>query len=205
MKKYPTIPKKPKGKTTKFWLFPKIDGSNIRAEWSEKKGFNKFGSRKRLLGKDQGLLYKSKYLIEAFEEDFSSIFKINKIKKAVCFFEFSGPGSFAGNHLETDEHQVTLIDVDIYNKGLISPEVFLEMFEKTNIPIPPLLYMGPVDHELRNEIEAGDFPGSTFEGVVAKGSFSKRHSVPNMFKIKNKNWISKVKEKFDKSLWEQLL
>ena len=46
MKQYPSIPglkelEKLKGR--KIYVFDKIDGSNIRAEWNPKKGFYKFG------------------------------------------------------------------------------------------------------------------------------------------------------------------
>ena len=38
------------------------------------------------------------------------------------FFEFYGANSFAGNH-EDEPHHLTLIDADIYKKGLISPKI----------------------------------------------------------------------------------
>jgi len=44
MKSYPSIP----GKHTNgipLTVFDKLDGSNIRAEWSKKRGFYKFGTR----------------------------------------------------------------------------------------------------------------------------------------------------------------
>ena len=48
MKEYPSIPYRIHGDLD-IIAFGKYDGSNIRAEWSQKKGFYKFGTRKRLL------------------------------------------------------------------------------------------------------------------------------------------------------------
>ena len=53
MKSYRSIPfanKIPENET--FYVFDKLDGSNIRAEWNPKKGFYKFGSRSQLLTPD---------------------------------------------------------------------------------------------------------------------------------------------------------
>lgn len=48
MKQYPSIPS---GiiKNKSFFCFQKIDGSNIRVEWTKKNGLYKFGTRRRLL------------------------------------------------------------------------------------------------------------------------------------------------------------
>ena len=51
MKTYPSIPRKIQN--VPVYAFDKLDGSNIRAEWSKKKGFYKYGTRKRLLGSDE--------------------------------------------------------------------------------------------------------------------------------------------------------
>jgi hypothetical protein len=114
MKQYPTIPKQlKKCNATKFWVFDKLDGSNIRAEWSKKRGFYKFGSRKRLLGTDQGILARAEELIRFYEERFTMRFGEFKIDRAICFFEFWGPSSFAGFHKKDDIlHRVSLIDID---------------------------------------------------------------------------------------------
>jgi hypothetical protein len=43
MKTYPSISRDIVGQP--IYAFDKLDGSNIRAEWSKKNGFHKFGSR----------------------------------------------------------------------------------------------------------------------------------------------------------------
>lgn len=79
MKEYPSIPTLPTQGSSSFahwkrnnnmseiYAFDKIDGSNIRAEWSSKRGFYKFGSRNRLLGSDQPIINKAEGLIKAQE------------------------------------------------------------------------------------------------------------------------------------------
>lgn len=195
MKQYPTIPKKPAGNCTSFWVFDKLDGSNIRAEWSVKRGFFKFGTRKRLLGSDQGVLAVAQGLADKEEKQFRSIFSHNKIEKAVCFFEFWGPKSFAGSHVANDSHRLTLIDVDVYKQGMMSPSGFLDLFHSSSIDIPAFLHHGPIDDNFRNLVKTSRLPGMTYEGVVCK-AWSKRKRTVEMFKIKSDAWISAVKAKY---------
>ena len=62
MKSYPTIPRQNR-RLNYAYVFDKLDGSNIRAEWNPKKGFYKFGSRTRLLGTDQEFIAEAQELI----------------------------------------------------------------------------------------------------------------------------------------------
>jgi hypothetical protein len=48
MKQYPSIPKEIRHDLY-CYLFSKLDGSNIRAEWNSKKGFYKFGTKHQLI------------------------------------------------------------------------------------------------------------------------------------------------------------
>lgn len=206
MKQYPSIPNKPQGDCTSFWVFDKIDGSNIRVEWTDKRGFFKYGSRKRLLGDDQGVLAKAKYLADAQESKFRDLFKYHRIDKAVCFFEFWGPKSFAGSHILNDEHHLTLIDLDIYKQGMVSPAKFLEIFESSQIETPKFLHYGDIDEAFRKTVRKRELPGMTFEGVVCK-AYSKRKRTVEMFKIKSEAWIAAVKAAYadNPKLMEQLL
>lgn len=177
-----------------IYAFDKLDGSNIRAEWSRKNKFYKFGTRKRLLGEDDPMLGEARQLIiNTFEQDLSDIFKKNRWDKAICFFEFYGPNSFAGLHEPTEEHQVTLFDVSYQNKGLMEPNDFLKQFG--SLKIANLLYHGKANVPFIESVQNGTLEGMTFEGVVCKGKL-KSPGLPWMFKIKNKKWIEKVKERY---------
>ena len=87
MKTYPSIA----GKIvdTDVYAFDKLDGSNIRAEWTRKtNSFVKFGSRKRLLGEDQGKIAVAKDMIsDIFLDELTRVFKDQRYDKVISFFE----------------------------------------------------------------------------------------------------------------------
>ena len=196
MKSYPSIPKYTEIsnkilKDRKWFVFSKEDGSNIRAEWSKKSGFHKFGSRRVLIGETTPILGESISLIRDKEEVFSKILMDNRIERCVLFFEFWGENSFAGNHAD-EEHVITLLDIDVFKKGILPPADFLKLFED-KIEIPKLLHHGKINSELIESVIDGTLDGMTFEGVVCKAKNPKKTLSPVMFKIKNKAWLDKLK------------
>lgn len=191
MKSYPSIEKRFAKKET-YYFFDKLDGSNIRAEWSKKKGFYKFGTRKRLLEEKEEGLGEAVTLIKALEKDFSDFAKKQKIDRFVAFFEFFGDNSFAGNH-EKETHKVVLIDLNIYKKGFLPPKEFMNLFENSNIEIPKLLYVGKPNQDFFESVWNGTLKGMTFEGVIGKRMIGKNSH--DYFKTKNKAWLDKLKEK----------
>lgn len=204
MKEYPSIPKDIRTDSP-IYAFDKLDGSNIRAEWSKKRGFYKFGSKTRLMGEDDKILGESIKLVrDKYESDLSKIFNEEKWDTVTCFFEFYGPSSFAGHHDLSEKHDVTLFDVDIYRQGLLSPAEFLTFFE--HLDIPKLLYYGKANSMFVESVRNGTLEGMTFEGVVCKAKGSKRFSMPIMFKIKNRAWLEKLKTRCqgDEKLFQQL-
>lgn len=191
MKSYPSIQKRFARKEV-YYFFDKLDGSNIRAEWSKKQGFYKFGSRTQLIDENHPLLGESVLLIKELEKEFSAYAKKNKVDRFVAFFEFLGENSFAGSH-EDEEHKVILIDVSEYKKGFMSPDDFLKTFENSNIEIPKLLYKGKPTEPFFESIKNGTLEGMTFEGVIGKRKIGK--TAHDYFKIKNNAWLDKLKEK----------
>lgn len=196
MKQYPSIPKI-KQSGSNFYVFDKIDGSNVRAEWSKKKGFHKFGSRKVLLGEagasdEQSLLGESIALMQGLSEPMSALFSSKGWQQVTCFFEFYGPSSFAGQHV-TEPHKVSLLDVNIQNKGMLDVRDFLDLFQGV-IETPKLLHQGSFTSEMEEAVKSGTLEGMTFEGIVAKAPISKKWEAPTMFKVKNRAWIDKVKQ-----------
>ena len=188
------------------YCFDKLDGSNIRAEWSRKhKAFVKFGSRSRLLGADNPILMQAVALIKnKYEEDLSRIFIDNRFENVVCFFEFFGPNSFAGNHLETDKHDVVLFDINLYKRGLIGPKEFLKLCG--SLHLPNLVHVGTVGKELELAVRSGLCEGITFEGVVCKSTILGKDRLPIMFKIKSNAWFDKLRNlcKGDENLFRKL-
>jgi hypothetical protein len=205
MKEYPSIPREIQ-RGMSVYAFDKIDGSNIRAEWSKKAGFYKFGSRTRLLGSDQGVLQKAEDMIrDGFSEPVTKIAKKQGWDRLILFFEFAGPQSFAGDHVEEDVHDVWLIDANPYKKGILPPKEFLSFFG--DLHIAPCLYHGPCDGDFVTSVRNSTLEGMTEEGVVCKAKTPKKTPAPVMFKIKSQRWLDRLKEhcQGDERLYQLLL
>lgn len=207
MKQYPSIPgpyhksKSPLGKPC--IAFFKYDGSNLRWEWTKKKGWFKFGTRSRLFDEsdeDFGVaipLFLNKYaepieriIIDKYEK---------KHKKAIVFTEFFGKQSFAGLHRPGDPKELILIDVNIHRKGLISPREFLKVFGNLHFSAKKV-YEGNFNKSFIESVRENE-DGDYFEGVVAKGG--KGHKLW-MIKVKTYHYKELLKNKFENwmDFWE---
>ncbi len=195
MKTYPSIDGKIIGKDV--YAFDKLDGSNIRAEWTRKtKSFVKFGSRKRLLGEDQGKIAVAKEMIsDIFLDELSKVFNDQRYDRVISFFELYGPNSFAGHHPDdASEFKVTLIDVAPYKKGILPPKEFTKWF--SGVDIPPVLYYGKPSDPFVRSVRRSELEGMTYEGVVCKiqHKIGRPHT---MFKIKSVAWPLELKDYCD--------
>lgn len=177
-----------------YYLFDKLDGSNLRAEWSPKQGFYKFGSRTQLLTPDQAPLYPFVgHFMERLAPELDKRFRAKKFERAVVFNEWHGPNSgFGSHHDPVEAMEATIIDIDVYKKGIMVPEAFLDFTE--GLPTPKLLYSGRLDVSMFHAVRERTMDGITFEGVVGKGEFSQKEGGPIMFKIKTNDWLNKLKE-----------
>jgi len=188
--------------------FDKLDGQNVRCQWDKKHGLHKFGSRKVLLSEDHGTMGRAINLtLEKYGEDLSRIFRDQRFEMVTCFFEFHGSKSFAGMHDPEDPTlTTTLIDIDIYKKGMPLARDFLKLFEG-KVEIPGVLYSGNPTVPFLDSVRNGTLEGMTFEGVVCKGAPLKRGYQPTMFKVKNHAWIEKVKTRYghDPKLLQEIL
>lgn len=177
------------------FLFDKMDGNNIRAEWSAKTGvLSRFGTRTHLLDETDPDLGRAIPLIKTQYGDISRVLrplaKKLSMQKVVLFFEFFGEQSFAGNHFDSQQMQVVLFDAHFQNKGIINPSEFLDYF--SGYDLAKLLYRGAWDRTLIPQIQNGTLDGMTFEGVVLKQN-RKYPRPPVMYKIKNSAWIDKLR------------
>jgi len=193
MKQYPSIPSKINSELD-IYAFDKLDGSNIRVEFSPKSGFSKFGTRRRLLSEKDDRLGKAITLFkEGWEPHLLKIFaKQRWHHNVVLFFEFFGEKSFAGYHHDDDIHKLVLIDVDVYKSGLVAPRDFIDIFG--SLSIPKLLYHGKCNVTFIESVKNSTLEGMSFEGVVCKAYRPKRGNI--MFKLKSQAWLDKVKDKF---------
>lgn len=164
MEQYPTIQHRSQVKTKGevFYAFDKLDGSNVRVEWTKKNGFHKFGRRKALLDNSNEFL---PLILSKYAEGLEEVFLKQRWPLVTVFFEFFGPTSFAGNHVH-EPHDVVLLDVRPFKKGILPPREFLKLFN--DMDIPKLLHKGPMSQEF---IEAGDKYHDEDVGLSYKQTF----------------------------------
>lgn len=179
---------------TPIYAYDKLDGSNIRAEWTRKNGFSKYGTRTRLLDSGHPFLGEAVGLFEEkYSDDLSRIFKKERWEKATVFFEYFGANSFAGWHDENEKHDVVLFDVHKYKQGLLTPPEFNKLFR--NVHTAELLYHGKPNQEFVQSVKDSTLEGMNFEGVICKGGLDNRRRLIQ-FKVKSTAWVSKLKNKF---------
>jgi len=203
VKEYPPIPDRVHGDLD-IVAFDKLDGSNIRAEWSQKKGFYKFGTRKRLLdesytdgaGLGNAITIFKKQWAKTLPPIFMKQRWIGKEMRVLCFFEYHGSKSFAGWHYNKPENmRLTLIDVNIHKRGLLSPAEFIKIFG--HLETPKVLYRGKANKTFIESVRNSALEGMTEEGVVCKAPnpSKKKTAKPVMFKLKSQIWYDKLREK----------
>lgn len=191
MEQYPSIPVIVQ--KTPIIAFDKIDGSNIRVEWSRKTGFYKYGTRTRLLDPNEKPLGEAKTLFEnKYANDLDKIYRTQKYERATAFLEFAGENSFAGNH-EEETHDLTLFDIHVYKQAFLPPKEFLKLYG--NLDIPNILYTGNPTEAFIKSVRERTLEDMTYEGVVCKGGLDSRRRVIS-FKIKSQDWLDAVKTKY---------
>lgn len=179
---------------TPIYAFDKLDGSNIRAEWTRKNGFTKFGTRRRLLDPNEKPFGEAiELFMNKYNDDLNQIFRKQRYERATAFMEFAGENSFAGFH-EQEPHDVTLFDVHVYKQGILTPKEYLKLFEN-KVDIAPVLFSGKITEDFAQSVRHSTLEGMTFEGVVCKGGLDNRRRVIT-FKMKSEAWFNKLRNKF---------
>lgn len=210
MKEYPKILGSGKSGSTKTEAviigtpcvaFYKYDGSNLRFEWNRKKGWYKFGTRRRLFDRTdeeygQAIdLFNSKYA-----DGIVTALKGHKLyrhaESCIAYAEFFGPHTFAGKHdpeflgvESNDPKELVLFDVNIHKRGFISPKDFVGLFG--SMPIAEVIYQGPFSPDFIDAVRNGEFPVK--EGIIAKGGTG--HDLW-MRKVKTLEYLDQLKTRF---------
>lgn len=196
MKQYPKIYDSSTFNASHCIAFNKYDGSNLRAEWRKKQGFYKFGTRKRLFDeKDEVFGCAIPLFMDKFSKKLEEIFSNNKIfhgvRDIICFAEFFGENSFAGQHVLEEEKKLVLFDVWLYKKGLIGPKDFVKLFSNNSFESAKVVYEGKFTGKLIEDVRKGVFKDKgVFEGVICKsGEFNDIQ----MCKVKTNEYLEKLK------------
>ena len=193
MKTYNSIPFWKKGHFGKACIgFDKLDGSNIRAEWSRKKykkghedlGWYKFGTRRQMMDRTHDQFGNAiDVFLNKYAEDLVRVFCDNKnyskIESVTIFGEYVGENSFAGLHPDPeDAMDFILFDVNPYKKGIISPFEFIDNFG--HLHIPEIVYEGNYNKQLVYDVRDGKY--DVKEGLIVRGLTKK-----------NQLWMCKLK------------
>jgi len=196
MLQYPSImgaSKSPIGKPC--FAFVKYDGSNLRWEWSPKKGWNKFGTRRQLFDASTPLFSQAIPLFMNGMGD-EIVYRTKQIVKSperiTAFTEFLGPSSFAGNHVEDEEKELRLFDVFLFKKAFVSPKQFIEVYG--SMPqAAEVVYSGNLNRQFILDVREGKYNVS--EGVIAKGD-------GYMVKIKTAKYFEMLRHQY-KDRWTE--
>lgn len=197
MKQYPSIPS---GIGAQFFemenaaVFEKLDGTNFRVAWSRKKGFSKFGSRRRLFDQtDQQFGFAVGLFNQTLAEPLAKILTDARLQEALLFGELWGDKSFAGFFEPDDPLRISIFDACFDKKGFLSPQDFRKSFEG-RVPTPRFLGQHHWTRGFVDRVFNGEIEGASFEGVV--GKIKARGGELLMAKAKTRVWLEAVKAKF---------
>lgn len=178
--------------------FDKPDGSNLRFEYSKKRGFYKFGTRGMMIDESHETfgfavtLFQEKYTLELDKIFRSKDYR--DILSFVCFAELVGTKSAFGQHeFGNDVFDIILFDVDRYKKGMVPPKTFVKDFGP--LGIPRVVYEGNLNKELVARVKKNEFGLS--EGVICKGVTQTKKGMDSLYycKIKTDDWFERLRAK----------
>jgi hypothetical protein len=201
MIEYPSILNSSKAPRQPCVAFEKLDGSNIRVKYTQKRGFDLFGSRTQLIDETHPHLGK---VVSIFKRDFQEpLTKIIKKqwpneRELIVFGEFYGDKSFAGIHDVTDPTlRFVMFDILVGHKNqkFLMPQEFVKLFNGV-VTIPRVIYEGNLNDQLIQDVRAGKY--DVVEGVVCKGTQKTGNARGSvwMAKIKTQAYLDKLLNRF---------
>lgn len=208
---YPKIPSSADYTLKRCIAFEKIDGTNFHFCWNANESWHSFGVRRdcypfTTAGNQEfnqahpGLGSAGYYFEQVWSAPLDAFLRSKERyanAQVICFFEFFGSGSFAGEHRPSDHKELILFDVQV-NDTILPPKEFLSDFSK--FPIAKKVYEGKFNGQFVEDVRNGKFDVN--EGVVIKG-FEK--GVYQAAKIKTHAYMERLKAKFGndwESKWE---
>lgn len=200
MIEYPTIIHSSKAPHKRCIAFEKLDGSNIRCKWTQKKGFNLFGSRTQMLEESHPILGQAITIFKnTLQEPLEKIIRKNfpNEREVIVFGEYFGPNSFAGWHQINDPKSLIIFDVLVghKNRKFLLPQEFIKLLSE-EIEIPRVIYEGNLNDQLIVDVKSGKY--DVDEGVICKDTERTADARGNvwMAKIKTEEYFKKLKNQF---------
>ena len=208
MIEYPSIPNSSKAPRLKCVAFDKLDGSNFRAKWTQKRGFDVFGTRTQLIDESDPFwgqmvtLFKNS-VASALDDKFRKDKTFRDEREIIVFSEFFGEQSFAGRHVEGDPKKIVVFDVltGHKNRKFVKPMDFVREFHEI-VELPIVIYTGNLNEEFIAAVRRNDF--NLNEGVICKGSIPVGNSVGGIWqcKIKTQAYFDRLKALYQEN-WEK--
>lgn len=174
MIEYPSIMNSSKAPRQSCIAFEKLDGSNIRVKYTNKKGFHLFGSRTQMIDKNHPFLGS---VLDIFYRDFENPLvdliedQFPNEREVIAFLEFFGDKSFAGWH-EPDDTTKRLVCFDLMvghkNRKFLKPQEFVKLTDKYKVIAPRVIYRGNLNEQLIADVRNGVY--DVTEGVICKGT-----------------------------------
>lgn len=214
MTEYPTIQNSSKAPHGHCVGFVKFDGSNFRAKYTLKQGFNLYGSRRELIDESHPMLGEAVTIFKRdYETELTKFFRKDKElrnqREIIMFGEFYGCKSFAGIHFPNDPKELTMFDTLVGHKNhwFYTPFDFVETFQSL-VKIPPVLYIGNMNDKLIEDVRTGvytpefhkltDNKFELFEGMVLKGTQTRGDYVGKVWscKIKTNEYFAALRRKW---------
>lgn len=207
MKEYPSIINSLKAPRKHCVAFDKLDGSNFRAKYTQKRGFDLFGTRTQLIDEshpewgEMVTIFNEKYK-KPLETFFKKSKDFRNEREIVVFGEFLGENSFAGRHVN-EPHDIVFFDVLVGHKQprFLLPNDFIQAFQMV-VPIPDIVYVGNLNNQFIEDVRTNVF--GVKEGVICKGTERSGAFSGNVWscKIKTLQYFEKLKE-LRKNDWEK--
>jgi len=192
MKGYPSIPQcTGQGffEIRDAYIFDKLDGRNVRVEWTKKQGWHKWGSRHRLFdGTDPDFAPAIPLFERVYCESLARIATDSRWQGVTAYLELWQPSSLGGVFVPGEQFHLTLFDVAPYKACQMGPKEFLKTFDA----VPTAKFLGQA-HWTRGFVDQVRHEGMTFEGVVGKAG--ERHKLV-LAKAKSQKWVDAIMARY---------
>ena len=188
--------------------FDKLDGSNIRIEYSKRRGFTKFGTRNSMFeigDKSNPFAVAGQMFLDKYEGGLREVFKTKTYREEqtlTCFAELVGKESSFGRHnFEDPTLDIVLFDIFVYKRNFVPPKQFVKDFQ--HLGIPRIVYEGNLNKELITDVKSNAFNLS--EGVIFKSKQSINARGDFYYcKIKTDEWFNRLRNADEKAYYNEL-